>query len=85
MYIHTACTASPEMIQGGQCGDKAAETELKDSTTMKARPKTIATDTVPAAGKEYLGLGETASYAAADAGDIPTIGKGRNRRVGNRL
>ena len=40
---------------------------------MKARPKTIATDTVPAAGKEYLGLGETASYLAADAGDIPTI------------
>jgi hypothetical protein len=48
---------------------------------MKPRPKTIATDTVPAAGKEYLGLGATASYLAADAGDIPTIGKGRNRRA----
>jgi hypothetical protein len=48
---------------------------------MKARPKTIATDTVPAAGKEYLGLGETASYIAADAGDIPCIGTGRNRRA----
>jgi hypothetical protein len=48
---------------------------------MKARPKTPFTDTVPAAGKEYLGLGETASYAAAAAGDIPTIGTGRNRRA----
>jgi hypothetical protein len=48
---------------------------------MKARPKTIATDSIPAAGKLYLGLGATASYAAADAGDIPTIGKGRNKRA----
>jgi hypothetical protein len=48
---------------------------------MKARPKTVATDSVPAAGKEYLGLGTTASHAAADAGDIPTIGRGRNRRA----
>ena len=48
---------------------------------MKARPTTIATMSVPAAGKLYLGLGAPASYAAADAGDIPCIGKGRNRRA----
>jgi hypothetical protein len=36
---------------------------------------------VPEAGKRYYGLSRNASYAAAEAGDIPTIRVGKLPRV----
>jgi excisionase family DNA binding protein len=36
---------------------------------------------VPQAGERYLGIGRNASYAAAEAGTIPTIRVGRLLRV----
>jgi hypothetical protein len=41
-------------------------------------PKTIS---VPAAGKQYFGLGKNASYAAAGRGEIPVIRIGARLRV----
>jgi hypothetical protein len=41
----------------------------------------LETMSVPAAGRKYYGLGRSASYAAADRGDIPTITCGKVRRV----
>jgi hypothetical protein len=45
---------------------------------MDDTPKTM---TVPAAGKEYYGLGKNASYAAAARGEIPVIKIGSRLRV----
>jgi hypothetical protein len=40
---------------------------------------------IPAAGRKYYGLGRSASYEAADRGDIPTIRVGKKlRRVPKR-
>ena len=36
---------------------------------------------VPTAGKRYFGLGRSASYAAADRGEIPVVRIGRLLRV----
>jgi hypothetical protein len=36
---------------------------------------------IPHAGKKYLGLGRSASYAAAKAGIIPTIRVGARKRL----
>ena len=36
---------------------------------------------VPEAGRRYLGIGENASYAAAERGEIPYIQVGRLKRV----
>jgi hypothetical protein len=45
---------------------------------MADEPLTLS---VPEAGKRYFGLSRTASYAAAEAGDIPTIRVGKLLRV----
>jgi hypothetical protein len=44
----------------------------------RGTPRTIS---VPQAGWEYYGLGEVASYAAAERGDIPYIRIGNLKRV----
>jgi hypothetical protein len=41
-------------------------------------PKTMS---VPAAGKQYFGLGKNASYAAAARGEIPVLKLGARLRV----
>jgi hypothetical protein len=46
---------------------------------MSDNPETMS---IPAAGKKYFGLGRSASYGAADRGDIPTVECGpKLRRV----
>ena len=45
---------------------------------MATKPKTIS---VVAAGRDYLGIGRDASYAAAREGIIPTIRVGKLWRV----
>jgi hypothetical protein len=45
-------------------------------TRPKTQPKTMS---IPEAGKLYFGLARTASYAAAQRGEIPTI------RIGGRV
>lgn len=45
---------------------------------MEARPRTIS---VVKAGRDYLGIGRDASYAAARQGIIPTIRIGKLMRV----
>jgi len=41
----------------------------------------VLTLSVPEAGKRYFGLSRNGSYAAAEAGDIPTIRVGKLLRV----
>jgi len=48
---------------------------------MEDESETGQTMSVPDAGRRYLGLGRSASYRAADRGDLPTIGAGKKRRV----
>jgi hypothetical protein len=51
------------------------EIAMQDEETMS----------IPAAGRKYYGLGKSASYDAADRGDIPTIRVGKKlRRVPKR-
>ncbi len=42
------------------------------------------TMSIPAAGREYYGIGRSASYEAADRGDIPFFRVGKLRRVPRR-
>jgi hypothetical protein len=51
----------------------------------KDEAQAVETISVPAAGWRYYGLGETASYAAAKRGQIPTIRIGKKLRVPVRL
>lgn len=53
------------------CADRRAKRRQDEPLTI----------TVPEAGWRYFGLGETASYAAAERGDIPYIQVGGLKRV----
>ena len=62
---------------------KATETATASETKeqRRARLGDPLTMDVPDAGYKYYGLGRSASYAAADAGLIPTKRVGKLRRV----
>ena len=51
---------------------------MKSKETAPADEWTIS---VPEAGRRYFGIGPYASYAAANAGQIPVIQVGRFKRV----
>ena len=62
---------------------KATETASVSETKeqRRARLGEPLTMSVPDAGYKYYGLGRSASYAAADAGLIPTVRVRKLRRV----
>ena len=66
------------MTKDTATADSATTRPESNSLPVDPAPKTLS---VPAAGRQYFGLGKNASYGAAKRGELPVIKIGRRLRV----
>jgi len=67
-------------VTGEDCKSKA-QMVTPEAGCIRMNEKVPKTISVPAAGRQYFGLGKNASYAAAARGEIPVIRIGARLRV----